>query len=120
MFSEMGTGTKLVSHVITRVFCWSEPKGHFDSKYSGNECPFAQLQFTHLFPGFILPREISHTSVEYTDGWIIQSHRKLLDVITYPRPGFSWITSVKEAPGGRLKNTYELLNLRALKISMLH
>ena len=32
----------------------------------------------------------------------------------------SYLTVTFEAPGGRFKNTYELLNLRALKISKLH
>ena len=32
-----------------------------------------------------------------------------------------WLNDVSiEGPGGRFKNTYELLNLRALKISKLH
>ena len=85
--------------------------GHHPLNPVGNNF---QVQVQVLFTWFTNLQKNAHICTQINLQWILSMiNHSVLPLMTTPQPQTHWT-------GGRFKNTYELLNLRALKISKLH
>ena len=79
-----------------------------------------QGSFTGTGTMVLLLRHYSVNTKIFGYKWLVKYHRHLHVNFIFIHPYIYVAVMTHPCPGGRFKNTYELLNLRALKISMLY